>query len=111
MQCFLNRNSELQFLEIFQFSIKVVFWNFGIFVMIDRSFGLNVWNDLICGFICASIGMLIIFVLNTLMPWRTVALICSAVPILTAISVYFVINAILSFSMRVSQHLDIPNLA
>lgn len=41
-------------------------------------------------FICASIGMLTIFVLNTLIPWRTVALICSAVPAITAISVYFV---------------------
>lgn len=34
--------------------------------------------------------MLTIFILNTLMPWRTVALVCSAVPVITAISVYFV---------------------
>lgn len=34
--------------------------------------------------------MFAIFALNTLMPWRTVALVCSAVPVITAISVYFV---------------------
>lgn len=37
-----------------------------------------------------TLGLLLVSVLNTLMPWRTVALVCMFVPILTAISVCFV---------------------
>lgn len=37
-----------------------------------------------------TLGMLIVSILNTLMPWRTVALVCMFVPALTAIALCFV---------------------
>lgn len=41
-------------------------------------------------FICLSFGMFIINVLNTCMPWRTAALFCSTVPVISAIAICFV---------------------
>ncbi|XP_031635118.1 facilitated trehalose transporter Tret1-like [Contarinia nasturtii] len=40
--------------------------------------------------IYTTAGIFTIFLLNTLMPWRTVALICFALPIITAIALLFV---------------------
>lgn len=40
--------------------------------------------------VSGTLGMLLVFVLNTMMPWRMVALICLFVPILTVVALYFV---------------------
>lgn len=40
--------------------------------------------------VSVTIGMLLVFVLNTLMPWRTVALVSLCLPILTTIALFFV---------------------
>lgn len=40
--------------------------------------------------VSVTIGMLLVFVLNTLLPWRTVALVSLFLPILTTIALVFV---------------------
>lgn len=40
--------------------------------------------------ISATSGIFLVFLLGTLLPWRTVALICAAVPTFTLFAVYFV---------------------
>lgn len=40
--------------------------------------------------ICTTVGMLTIYIMNTMMAWRTVAMVCSAVPVISLIAVYFV---------------------
>lgn len=40
--------------------------------------------------VCETLGMLVIYILNTLMPWRTAALICLALPVLSMILLCFV---------------------
>lgn len=42
-----------------------------------------------------TFGMFIVFTLNTLLPWRTVALVCMCVPILTIIALLFVCIAVI----------------
>lgn len=39
-----------------------------------------------------TLGMLVVSILNTLLPWRTVALICMFVPVLTTLALCFVSN-------------------
>lgn len=40
--------------------------------------------------VSGTFGMLVVSVLNTMLPWRTVALVCLFVPILTVIALLFV---------------------
>lgn len=40
--------------------------------------------------ITGTLGMLFVFVLNILMPWRTAAMVCMFVPILTIVALCFV---------------------
>lgn len=40
--------------------------------------------------ICHTIGIFTTFFLNTLMPWRTVAMVCLGMPAITAIAICFV---------------------
>lgn len=40
--------------------------------------------------ISATSGIFLVFLLGFLLPWRTVALICAAVPTFTLVAVYFV---------------------
>lgn len=40
--------------------------------------------------ICTTAGMLTIYIMNTMMAWRTVAMMCSVVPVISAITIYFV---------------------
>lgn len=46
--------------------------------------------------ISAPFGMLIIYLLNTLMPWRSVALLCLTLPVITAIAICFVSSRVLA---------------
>lgn len=39
-----------------------------------------------------TLGMLVVSILNTLLPWRTVALVCMFVPVLTTLALCFVSN-------------------
>lgn len=43
-----------------------------------------------CTGISATSGIFLIFLLGTLLPWRSVAMICAAIPTFTVIAVYFV---------------------
>lgn len=49
------------------------------------------------GHICISSGAFMIYLLNTMMPWRKVCLVCANVPLVTAIATYFVSENQLSF--------------
>lgn len=40
--------------------------------------------------ISATLGLFIVYLLNTLMPWRSVGLVCLAVPVVTMIAVCFI---------------------
>lgn len=39
---------------------------------------------------CETIGMLVIFILNTIIPWREIALYCLTVPVLSFVMLSFV---------------------
>lgn len=54
-------------------------------------------------YIYAAVGAVTIYLLNTLMPWRTVCLICLLVPIITAIAICFV-----SFFFRFTDGISLP---
>lgn len=49
--------------------------------------------------ISGTIGMLFVFILNTLMPWRMVAMCCMFVPILTVFALCFVSFEYRTFSI------------
>lgn len=51
--------------------------------MIEHLFMINIH-------ITGTIGMLVVFLLNTLMPWRSAALVCLFVPVFTIIALTFV---------------------
>lgn len=40
--------------------------------------------------ISATFGLFLVYLLNTLMPWRSVGLICLAVPVITMVAVCFI---------------------
>lgn len=42
--------------------------------------------------ICATIGLFLVYLLNTFMPWRMVGLMCLAVPLIAMIAICFVSN-------------------
>lgn len=48
-----------------------------------------------------TVGMLVINVLNTLLPWRMVALCCLLAPTISVIALYFVSNSIALFFVRI----------
>lgn len=43
-----------------------------------------------CASISATLGLFLVYLLNTFMPWRMVGLICLAVPLITMIAICFV---------------------
>lgn len=45
-------------------------------------------------FISVTLGMFLVLLLNTLMPWRTIALVCLIWPVITAIAICFVSQTI-----------------
>lgn len=49
---------------------------------------------------CSAIGNLIVFGLNTLMPWRTIGLFCMFVPIITVVGICFVSVLLICYHIK-----------
>lgn len=49
----------------------------------------------------STVGMLFVFILNTLIPWRTAGLVCMFVPILSLIALFFVRFCFISFIFHI----------